>query len=421
MKYLLDEKPNFKAMLLYGIQWFIITIPSIIIIGSVVSKLHNSDTAYQIMYMQKLFMVTGLITVLQIFFGHKLPLVVGPASVLLVSIIATISAGEAAIYTAIMVGGVTLSIVAYTGALRKLQKLFTPRIIAVILMLIAITLLPSILKLILDNGQQIGWKFLIAMLLVIGIIIGNNLLKGVWKSTTLLWAILVGCFIYFIFFGFPSVNQSNTMLSFDTLILPSIDFNAGVLLSFVFSYIALIINEIGSIESIGHLLEADQLDKRVTKGVGLLGFSNFFSGSLGVIGTVDFSMSSGVIASTGCASRYTLVPAGIGLMLCALFPSIIAILLCIPSLIMGVLLLYLMSIQLAAALQMLITSASIKNMTHGLTIALPIMVAILIAFAPETFKQAIPALIRPIINNGFVMGTITVIILEHLVFRTKKL
>ena len=37
-----------------------------------------------------------------------------------------------------------------------------------------------------------------------------------------------------------------------------------------------------------------------------------------------------------------------------------------------------------------------------------------------THLNSIPALIRPIVGNGFVMGVITVLILEHLIFRSGK-
>jgi len=39
---------------------------------------------------------------------------------------------------------------------------------------------------------------------------------------------------------------------------------------------------------------------------------------------------------------------------------------------------------------------------------------------PEELNAQIPALIRPIVGNGFVMGVITVLILEHGIFRDKK-
>lgn len=48
------------------------------------------------------------------------------------------------------------------------------------------------------------------------------------------------------------------------------------------------------------------------------------------------------------------------------------------------------------------------------------MVALLLSFAPAEAIGHIPALIRPIVGNGFVMGVITVLLLEHGVFRRPK-
>lgn len=92
------------------------------------------------------------------------------------------------------------------------------------------------------------------------------------------------------------------------------------------------------------------MDQRTTRGVGIVGVTNVLSGLFGVIGPVDYSMSPGVISATGCASRYTLLPAGAGLILCAFFPSVVGMLVTIPGVVMGAILLYLMATQLACRL-----------------------------------------------------------------------
>ena len=46
----------------------------------------------QVAYMQKLFWLRGIITVVQVSWGHRLPLVVGPASTLLVGLVESTSA-----------------------------------------------------------------------------------------------------------------------------------------------------------------------------------------------------------------------------------------------------------------------------------------------------------------------------------------
>lgn len=126
LRYNLEDKPRLLPMILYGLQWWIVTIPALIVMGLVLAKLHYSaDGLAQSIYMQKMFAILGVTLLIQILFGHKLPLVVGPASVLLVGILATISSSIAVIYTAIMIGGIAMALMAVSGVLKVMQKVFT--------------------------------------------------------------------------------------------------------------------------------------------------------------------------------------------------------------------------------------------------------------------------------------------------------
>ena len=419
MKYNLDDKPGFSAMLLYGVQWWIVSLPSMIIIGTVVSKAHYADLSLQTLYMQKLFAIMGLTTIVQILWGHKLPLIVGPASVLLIGIMASLSSGISAIYTSIGLGGVVLAFTAWSGLLHKLHRVFTPRVIAVILMLIAFSLMPVILGLVLHNSNHSLLNLFFSLGLVFSLVLGNKYLRGIAKATTLLWGILLGSLAYhFLLGGESSIPYVNTLAANEPfLFLPSLVFDPGTLLSFLFCFIALMINEIGSVEAVAHMLQADSVEKRMRKGVIVLGFSNMLSGATGVIGSVDYSLSTGIIAATQCASRYTFLPTGVALFACAFFPKFIHLLTVIPDPVMGALLLHLMSSQLATGLSMVVKEKSIHNFSSGLIVALPLLLTLLIAYTPgEVFSEGSP-LLRPIIGNGFIMGCISVLLLEHVVFR----
>ena len=155
MRYGLNDKPGLLPWLLYGLQWWIVSLPCVMILGIIVAKLHFEDTGAQIFYIQKLFGVMGITMIVQVLWGHRLPLVIGPASVLLIGVLAALSAGTGAIYTGIFAGGVLLMLLAFTGWLSKLQFIFTPRIIVVILCLIAFTLAPVILKLIFSEPGRV--------------------------------------------------------------------------------------------------------------------------------------------------------------------------------------------------------------------------------------------------------------------------
>lgn len=422
MKYGLNDKPTLGPLLMYGLQWWIVSVPCVIILGIVVAKIHFTQAAEQVFYLQKIFGLMGAFLIIQMLWGHRLPLIAGPASVLLIGVLAALSSGIEAIYTAILVGGGVVAVLAFSGLLAKLQPIFTSRIVVVILCLIAFTLAPVILRLVFPAGGAVLFDFFFALLLVLFMIVANNILKGIWKSTAVVIALLAGSLVYFFCEGFPQAGQLETAAGTEALpfFLYPLDFDIGAVLAFLFCFMALIINELGSIQAVGHMIGADNLGQRTTRGVGIVGLSNMFSGMLGVVGPVDYSMSPGIIAATGCASRYTLIPAGIGLLLCAFFPAFIHFLNTIPGVVMGAVLLYLMASQLSAGLQMLTRENAIPDFNSGLIIGFPLMVALLLSFAPENVLAQIPPLIRPIVGNGFVMGVISVLVLEHIIFRKKR-
>ncbi|AZS31579.1 uracil-xanthine permease family protein [Butyricimonas faecalis] len=421
MKYELNDKPGILPMLMYGLQWWIVSLPCVVIMGIIVSQLHYTDVSEQTFYLQKLFGVIGIAMIVQVLWGHRLPLIIGPASVLLIGILSTVSSGISAVYTGIMVGGLILTILAYSGLLGRLQFVFTPRIVTVILILIAFTLTSVILKLVLGDAVRALFNMFFTLVMVLALVIGNKLLRGIWKSTTVLWGIVGGVLVYYGVFGLPMLPSTGVEIILEqaTVLNFPLNFEAGTILAFLFCYIALIVNELGSIQAVGHMLQADHMDRRTTRGVGIVGVVNMLSGLFGVIGPVDYSMSPGVISATGCASRYTLLPAGVGLILCAFFPSVVGMLVTIPGVVMGAILLYLMATQLAAGLQMLVREKAITDFDSGVVVGLPLMVALLLSFAPEKVLNLIPYLFKPIVGNGFVMGVITVLIMEHLIFKKK--
>ena len=53
-----------------------------------------------------------------------------------------------AIYSSIMVGGLILALFSLTGLFGYLRRLFTPRVVAAVLLLIAFTLTPTVMNLI---------------------------------------------------------------------------------------------------------------------------------------------------------------------------------------------------------------------------------------------------------------------------------
>ena len=414
----IDDRPGPASLFTFGLQWLAVSVPAILIIGKVVAGLYGGPA---IPYLQKLFLLTALVLLAQIYFGHKLPLVVGPATVLLIGILASLDAGFGAINASILIGGLFLAGLAATGLFRHLKALFTPRVIVVVLMLIAFTLAPTILNLITDGGGVVPatQTFLFGIAFALALFTANGLLKGIWKSTLALWAIILGTLAYVILFGGISPPSPDIpLLEFPGgLLAPLALPDAGVLAAFLICFLALAVNDLGSIQSVGGLLAADTMGERTSRGITVTGLGSAVAGLTGVIGPVNFSLSPGVIAATGCASRFALVPAGIALTLMAASPLAIGYLGSIPGPVIGVVLAYVMVAQIAAGLMLGQESGAVRTFDEGLIIGIPLLLGTVVAFLPAAIAAGFPATLRPLIANGFVVGIVAVLLLEHLVYR----
>ena len=413
-RYNLNDRPSIGAMFLYGVQWLMICIPVVL------TSTFVAPAGEALFFTQKLFAVMGITMIINALWGHRLPLIAGPAAVLLMGVLAASQLGGSsqAIFPSIAIGGVLIVLLSLSGLMRKVQSTFTPRIVAAIVLLIAFTIIKPIVGMVFSNNDHQLFSMIFAVVVVIAMAVANNLLKGVWKSMVVIVAMILGSIIYYAFTGFPKSFVSDTLPP--QLFLSGVELDAGIVIAFIFCYIALFINQVGSVQSLGELVSADNMESRQNRGMVVQGIMNMVAGAMGVIGPVDYSLSPGIVASTSCASRYTVIPAAALMIILAFIPDAVAVLLTIPQPVMGVVLLYLMSTQIAAGLHMIHTTNATPTFKDGLILAIPIMFTTLLSFAPQTAMYAVPALLRPIVGNGFVMGIIIILLLEHLFLKDKK-
>ena len=416
LRYNVDDKLPAGQLALYSVQWFVLCI-AVVATSVFVAQGTPEDKLF---YAQKLFAVMGIAGLVQVIWGHKLPLVVGPAAVLLVGVLSSLGAGadSSAIYSSVAMGGVLVTLLSIGGLMRYVQRLFTPRIIVVILMLIAFTLTPTIANALVFSGgseEERMFGLIFAVVGVVAMVVLNRTLRGVAKSLVIPIALVAGSVAYFILFDTP--EHTGSAASLEGMFIEEFTFDWGLVAAFVICYIELIINDIGSMESLGAMLGIKDMDRRTKRGIRLTGIMNIVAGGMGVLGPVNYSMSPGVIASTGCASRYALIPATVILALCGLSPDVIWVLTAIPAPVIGVILLFLMGTQLAASFEMLQSTQSARTFSDGLTMGLPLMVAMLFQLMP---KGIAPAVVEPLLGNGFAMGVITVIVMEHILNRSNS-
>lgn len=417
LTYQVEDRPPWKETGLYGLQWLMISVPLLIIMGQVGAVIHYpDDPSLQLLYLQKVFLVTGVTLLLQVLWGHKLPVITGPATVLLIAIIANAAEKQTAvIYSTIALCGLLLTMVSALGLPNRLAALFTPRVTGIVLLLIAFTMLPTVLNFITAGPDFSTGRGLFAGGLILAVLTGQRILPPLLRSTIVVWALLAGSGVYYLLFGAPvptAVSGSEPAARQWITLTLTVDW--PVLLSFLFCFIALTANDLGSIQTTAGLLEDAAVARTTRRGLIVTGIGNMLAGAVGVIGPVNYSLSSGVIIASGCGSRYPMLPAAAAMIMLACMPGVIQAFAYVPPVVVGSLLLYLLCSQVSGGLAVLSPYLTPFRHETGLVIGLPVLLATCIAFLPAQAAQCIPLLWRPLLTNGFSVGVAAAIVLEKL-------
>ena len=421
-RYGLDDRPPPLEWLFLGLQWFAVAVPSIIILGKIICTVGPAGACDPLIYLQKMFFLAALFMLIQIFLGHGLPLIVGPSTVILIGILSSPGAQPAALHTAILLGGLTLVVLAWTGLFGKIRRLFTRRVVAVVLLLIAFTLTPTIIRLITGSGGGVPRSnVLFAFVLCLSMIVLHRFLGGVWRSTLILSATVAGTLAWHVLglgsAGAGSAGSGALFGTFFTGFTTALSFDPGLMAAFLICFVALAINDIGSIESMNAFAGDGDQGGRLRRGIAVTGLANLAAGFLGIIGQVNYSLSPGVVASSRCLSRFALVPAALLMLAVAFSPAAIAVMEAVPSVVVGSAMLYILCAQMAAGIMVLMEDERGAGFNGGLVVGIPLLVAVVVAFLPGEVVATYPALIRPVAGNSFVMGVLAVLCLEHILFR----
>ena len=96
---------------------------------------------------------------------------------------------------------------------------------------------------------------------------------------------------------------------------------------------------------------------------------------------------------------------------------VIGFLASVPSVVIGAIMIYILSSQIAAGLMMVFESINQFQLKDGLAIGLPLMLGTVIAFLPTEILYSFPSVLRPILGNGFVVGITAALVLDHLIFK----
>jgi uracil permease len=424
--YSLNQRPPFWRNLLYGAQWALIMFPALVIVASISAKALNLPTEDEVAFFQKILLLAGTFTTWQTLVGHKYPLQEGPATALLLTFVTLAPSGLAAIKGGFLFGGLILFVIGRLRWMRHLTNYFTPNVVGVILLLIAFTLLPHLLPLLIGidpaHPKGDGAIFAASLGLIMLIAILSHWLKGFWQTTAMIVGIVVGTFIFWLWglMDLQPVREASWFSLPAGLWTGMPRFYLPAVISCFFAYLAVVVNSVGSIHGIGEIVGKEDLTRRVDRGIEVTGLAGVAAAGLGVVGTVSYSSSPGVILVSRVASRYAQAMCGIILLLAAFIPRLNALLTAVPATVVGSALCVALGSQVGAGISVITSGGRSLVGRDYLVVGLPVIIGTLVATLPPSFFAILPASIGVVVSNGLVVGILLVLILEHLLLRKRE-
>lgn len=418
--YSIDDRLPFWHGLLYGLQWAAIVFPSLIIASALAGQALGLQPAAQIRFLQLTLLLSGALTIIQTLWGHRYPLLEGPATALLLTFLALAAHGIEVIQGGLILGGLMLVVIGITRALKPLLCFFTPNVVGVILLLIALTLLPHLLPgvsgvdLQHPAGQYPIFTISLALMLVIALL--SRWLRGFWQTIAMFLGIMLGTVAFALLGGvdWQPVTAASWLASPNRWLAALPQFHWPAIAAFALAYVAVLVNSVGSIQGIANVTDTKRLPVALHRGILINGLAGICCGLTGIVGTVSYSMSPGVVLVTRVASRFALSFCGLILVGAAFIPKLAAVFAAVPAPVVGAALCVGLGGQVGAGL------AIISGQQHRLTgrdylvIGLPLVVGTLVSLLPAAFFTGMPATLQIFLGNGLIVGILMVLLLEHI-------
>ncbi|NGQ95071.1 permease [Brevibacillus sp. SYP-B805] len=432
MGYGLHEKPPWGITLLAALQWVIVTVSGNVAVPLVIGDAYGLSAEETARFMQQTFFFVGLASFLQVWKGHRYPMMEGPAGLwwgifLILSQIG-MSIGTApgeigqALQTGMIAAGLLFFALGAGGWIARFQRLFTPTVTGTYMMLLSIALCSNFIKGMLGIGYRqasevqpgialfsIGLIALVLVLLRVRQIAGFAVLLGMlvgWAGYALLgWTEPIhpaaGRFVLpqLFFWGPPR-------------------FDAGILFTSVMTGFVLLTNLITSMVVVGRAVGDEATAQTCNRGGLFTGVSHLLSGLSGVVGMIPLSLAAAVISTTKMAARLPFMLAMALLMGIALLPDVSRFLAALPLPVayaaMFVSFTQLLGFGLKDLARLPLDERTITVVGSSLLAGIGVM------FIPASAWHHLHPLVSYLFGNGLLLGVLLALFMEHVVFRPRK-
>lgn len=430
----LCSKPDYWRTAVYGLQWFVFAVAHIAVIPVILGPYLGLDQAGTAAFAQRMFFFIGLGSLLQVLFGHRLPIIEGPAApwwAIAVSLsgIAAATGRPLEMLRTDLIGmtivcGLVIVALGLSGIIGRIMKLFTPPIIGSVLILLCLQLSGSFVSGIIGSqvgGQPFDYLPLSISVVVIAVVVSVAIkAPPLLRSMNVLVGLALGWFLFAVIIRQPAAPvEVQAVIEAPQLFawgFPT--FNPGIILTGVIVSMIITANVLASVTAMskatGDKIEVSKYNRAsIFNGVG-----NLLAGIGASLGTVSFAASTGLVKLSGVASRRPFIIFCLFMMLVGFFPRVGAVMATIPEPV-GY------AVILAAFTQIFIVGLQeLKKMyldqRDSFVLGLAILIGTGVISLPDAALAGLPEAAQYIFGNALIVGTVICILLEHVLLPRRQ-
>ena len=415
-----------------GLQGVMLVLATIVLIVAITARAGNQDESYLAWAVFASLIIAGGLTALQagrfgrLGAGHIL--IMGPTPNYVAVSVLALTAGGPALLASLTVAA-ALFYIALSLWLPLLRRIITPVVSGTVLMLIAATILPVALGRVTEVPETAPAAAgpVVALVTLVAVVALALRVSGSWRVWSPLIGIAAGCVVAVIFgayelhpirdarwFGLPESGFPGIELT------PGVEFWA-LLPAFV------VIALVGSVKNIGDCVAIQQVswrrprvtDFRLVQGsLNANGAGILLSGLAGTPPTSVYSSSSPLLVSlTGVAARRVSYAIGAAMVVLAVLPKVTAVLLAIPSPVMGAYLLTAIGVLFVSGVQTVVADGLDKG--KALTIGIAFSVGM--GLDNQTIgADLLGETWGPLIDNGMLAGAVVAVVMTRFADLTSR-
>jgi xanthine/uracil permease len=201
-----------------------------------------------------------------------------------------------------------------------------------------------------------------------------------------------------------------------------ISFTLAAGISFSFAFLGILVNTVGSVYSAAEILGGGGPGppERIGRGVFWNGVGNVLAGLGGSLGTVTFSLGTGVMVATRVAARRAQLACALMLIALGFVPRLSALLAAVPPPVVGGAFCATMAAQIGVGIQALFRGRDRLAPRDYFVVGVPTLLGTLMPVLPPAFFANFRPPLDGLLRNGIVVGILSALLLEHVLLRPQE-